>query len=445
MSKIIFPEDFIWGAATSAYQIEGAAFEDGKGESIWDRFSHTPGKIKNEHNGDIACDHYHLYAEDVKLMKELGLKSYRFSISWPRIFPDGDGKLNVKGMEFYKKLVNLLLENDIIPNATLYHWDLPQKLQDKGGWTNRETADRFADFAGYVFKELGDLVPFWATLNEPAAAAFAGYAAGVHAPGLNNPEVCLAVAHNLLLAHGKAVKAYRQLGLKGKIGIVLDMWHNYPATDSEEDIKAAWINNNTINKWFSDPVFKGLYPTIPGEPGQFGMSLPEVQQGDMELISTPVDFLGLNVYSRNVVKANPDIPNGIEVVPQNGAVTDIGWEVYPQVIYDLLTLLHKEYNGIDIYITENGAAFRDTVNSEGRVEDDDRVDYLRRHFEQAHRAIEAGVNLKGYYVWSLMDNFEWAEGYTKRFGIVHVDFDTLTRTPKNSALWYSEVIRENGF
>lgn len=445
MSKITFPSDFIWGAATSAYQIEGAAFEDGKGESIWDRFSHTVGMVKNGHNADRACDHYHLYAEDVKLMKELGLKSYRFSISWPRIFPDGKGEPNEKGIEFYRNLVNLLLENDIVPNATLYHWDLPQSLQDIGGWTNRETADRFEEYAKYLFKELGDLVPFWATLNEPAASAFAGYAGGFHAPGIRDPKASIAAAHNLLLAHGKAVRAYREMGLKGKIGIVIDMWNNYPASESEEDKKVARVNNVVMNRWFTDPVFKGAYPSLAGEMALSGMILPEILEGDMKLISTPADFMGLNVYSRNVVKANPNMFNGMETVPQNNAITDIGWEIYPQVIYDLLTMLHKEYNGVELYITENGAAFNDIVNREGKVEDNNRIDYLCRHFEQAYKAIEAGVNLKGYYVWSLMDNFEWAQGYTKRFGLVHIDFKTLKRTPKKSAYWYSNVIKENGF
>ncbi len=444
MSKITFPDGFLWGAATSAYQIEGAAFEDGKGESIWDRFSHTPGMVKKEYNGDIACDHYHLFAEDIKLMKKLGIKSYRFSIAWPRIFPYGVGEPNEKGMEFYKKLVCSLLENDIIPNVTLYHWDLPQKLQDKGGWANRETADCFEKYAAYVFEKLGDLVPYWSTLNEPATAAFAGYAWGVHAPGIRDSRAAVEVAHNLLLAHGKAVNTYRRMGLKGKIGIVLDIWHNYPQANTEKDRKIAEINNAVINRWFSDPVFKGHYPSLEGDRVLSGMMLPNIQKDDMKLINTPIDFLGLNIYSRNVVKANPDMPNGMEIIPQDSPITDIGWEVYPKVIYDLLTALNEEYNGVEFYITENGAAFNDFVNVEGKVEDDERIDYLYRYFEQAHKAIEAGVKLKGYYVWSLMDNFEWAEGFTKRFGIIHVDFNTLKRTPKKSAYWYSKVIKENG-
>lgn len=446
MAKLTFPSGFLWGAATASYQIEGAWREGGKGESIWDRFSHIPGKVKNSDTGDIACDHYHLYAEDVKLMKDLGLKTYRFSLSWPRIFPDGKGAPNPEGMAFYKKLVDLLLENGIQPAITLYHWDLPQKLQDIGGWANREVVDHFERYARYVFKELGDKVSLWITHNEPWVVAFCGNWFGIHAPGLTDFATALQVSHHLLLSHGKAVKAYREMGLKGDIGITLNMGYPYPASEKQEDIEAAKRMAGYFIGWFADPVFKGAYPQYMLDWYAAKGVLPEITREDMEIIAAPTDFLGINYYTSSKFRNDPgrwpleyeDVLHGIDK-------TEMNWEVYPKGLYDLLHKLHRDYDGVRIFITENGAAFNDMVNREGKVEDENRLDYLYRHFLAAHQAIEEGVNLAGYYVWSLMDNFEWAEGYTKRFGIVYVDYKTQKRTPKKSALWYKEVIRNNGF
>jgi beta-glucosidase len=446
MTILTFPQDFTWGVATASYQIEGAAREDGKGESIWDRFSHIPGKVKNGDTGDIACDHYHLYPEDVKLLKEIGVKSYRFSISWPRIYPDGKGEVNRKGIKFYRNLINLLIENDITPAVTLYHWDLPQKLQDIGGWANREVTDYFETYARTIFKEFGDLVPTWITHNEPWVVAMLGNAWGVHAPGITDPSTAILVAHNLLLSHGKAVRAYREMGFKGEIGITLNMSPAYPASDSEKDRAAAWRQDGFNNRWFADPVLKGSYPQDMVEWFKDRLVLPEFSKEDMEIISTPTDFLGINFYSRGVIAADENEPAlGLRGVDTGNDKTEMGWEIYPQGLYDLLLRLHKDYNGIKLMITENGAAFNDMVNRNGEVEDDNRLDYLYRHFIMAHKLIQDGVNLSGYYVWSFMDNFEWAEGYSKRFGITYVDYRTQKRILKKSGNWYKEVIKNNGF
>jgi beta-glucosidase len=446
-NRITFPHNFIWGAATASYQIEGAWNEDGKGESIWDRFSHMPGKVENGESGDIACDHYHRYPEDIKILKELGIKSYRLSISWSRIFPDGKGKINPKGIEFYKKLIGLLLENGIKPAVTLYHWDLPQKLQDIGGWANREVVNYYEQYVRYIFKELGDMVPIWITMNEPAVHAFQGHAFGSHAPGIKDYSTAFQVTHHILLAHGKAVRAYREMDFKGEIGITLNMGHLYPLTDSEEDKLALAKADGLDNRWFADPVLKGKYPAEIVELLSEKVVLPEILPGDMEIISTPIDFLGVNNYSRCVVKKDPNGEWLTEVgyVRTQNDKTEMDWEVYPEGLYDLLMRIHKDYKGIKIIITENGAAFKDIVNREGKIEDDMRLDYIYRYLTQAKRAIEDGVNLAGYYVWSFMDNIEWAYGSSKRFGIVHVDFKTLKRTIKKSGYWYSDVIKNNGF
>jgi beta-glucosidase len=446
MNKSIFPQDFIWGTATASYQIEGAYKEDGKGESIWDRFSHSPGKVFKGHTGDVACDHYHRYEEDIKLLKKLGVKSYRLSIAWTRIFPEGRGQVNQKGIEFYKKLINLLIENEITPAVTLYHWDLPQKLQDIGGWTNPEVVESYVDFAKLMFKELGDLVPLWITHNEPWVVSILGNGWGNHAPGIRDFKTALLVAHNLMLSHGKAVKAYREMGFKGKIGITLNLSPTYAASVSEEDKLAAGLQDGFNNRWFLDPVLKGSYPEDLVQLYKEKDLLPEFKAEDLSIMSEQTDFLGINYYSRGVIKFNKNgYPLPIDYVQTNNDKTEMGWEIYPEGLYDLLTRLHKDYDGIDIMITENGAAFNDIVNREGQVLDDNRLDYIYKHLVQCHNAIEAGVNLKAYYVWSMMDNFEWAEGYAKRFGITYVNYETQERILKKSARWYSEVIKNNGF
>ncbi len=446
MGKKTFPRDFIWGVATAAYQIEGAWNEDGKGESIWDRFSHIPGKISDGSTGDVACDHYHLYKEDIKIIKELGVKSYRFSIAWSRVFPDGKGKPNMKGMDFYKRLAESLIENGITPAVTLYHWDLPQKLQDIGGWANRDVTDYFGEYAGFVFKELGDKVPIWITHNEPEVVSFVGNWEGRHAPGITDFSNALLVSHNLLLSHGKAVRAYREMGQKGEIGITLNLNPVYPATDNIEDMNAAKRFEQYHNRWFLDPVLKGEYPEEILEWYQKRVVLPDTLKEDLEIISTPVDFLGINNYFSSYIKnSESNWPVHFEAAMTGKDKTSIGWEIYPVGMYDLLMFLHKNYKGTKLIITENGAAFDDSVNSSGKVEDKKRLGYLNGYIEQVHRAIQDGVNLKGYYVWSLMDNFEWAHGYTKRFGIVYVDYATGKRIIKESGLWYKELIKNNGF
>lgn len=443
MALVEFPEDFLWGAATAAYQIEGAAGEDGKGESIWDRFSHTPGKIANGDTGDIACDHYHRYKQDVKAMAELGLRTYRFSIAWTRIFPRGSGQVNQAGVDFYKRLIDALLEADIQPAVTLYHWDLPQALQDKGGWAKRDIANYFQDYAGFLFETFGDVVCLWITLNEPWVVAFLGHAMGEHAPGLKDYPTAIRVSHNLLRAHGKAVEAYRQVrGKRGNIGITLNLTVVHPATDSDSDQRAACRFDGFMNRWFLDPVFKGEYPADMLE--LYGKMSPTIEAGDLDEIAQPVDFLGINYYTRQVVRhSDENPPLAVEPVEPKSRITEMGWEIYPEGLYELLTRLRNDYGDLTMYITENGAAFADKVK-EGRVEDKQRIDYLRRHFLQAYRAIEEGVRLKGYYVWSLMDNFEWAYGYSKRFGLLYVDYETQERIWKDSAYWYQKVIAANG-
>ena len=441
-----FPEDFLWGAATASYQIEGAYREDGKGENIWDRFSHIPGKIYEGDTGDVACDHYHRYEEDIEIMKKIGLKTYRFSISWARIFPDGSGKPNPKGMEFYKKLVGKLKENGIIPAVTLYHWDLPQKLQDIGGWANRDTVYSFVEYAKYVFDNLGSQVPIWITHNEPFVAAIVGNWIGRHAPGITDFQTALRVAHHLLLSHGLAVKAYRESGHKGEIGITLNMNPVYPASENDKDKAAAIRFNEYLNKWYADPVLKGAYPADLLEWfGDRGLA-PEILDGDMSAINQPIDFLGINNYYSSFIRHDEhNWPVYASEIATGRDRTKMDWEINPEGLHDLLVYLDKEYSGIKIIITENGAAFNDIVNFDGKVEDDNRLNYLYKHLEQVHRAIGSGANVKGYYAWSLLDNFEWGHGYSKRFGLVYVDFKTQKRILKKSAHWYGDVIRNNGF
>ncbi|MGQ9456809.1 MAG: GH1 family beta-glucosidase [Anaerolineae bacterium] len=442
---LAFPEHFTWGAATAAYQIEGAWDEDGKGPSIWDVFCRVPGAIQDGDTGDVACDHYHRWREDVALMRELGLRAYRFSVSWPRVLPEGRGKVNRPGLDFYDRLVDALLAADIQPFVTLYHWDLPQALQEEGGWPVRDTARRFADFADVVSRRLGDRVRHWITLNEPWVVAYAGYGNGYHAPGIRNPLAAVQATHHLLLAHGLAVPVLRENGdAATQVGITLNLSPVHPASDRPADEGAARRYDGFLNRWFLDPLFRRRYPEDMLE--MLGSALPDGYEEDLETIAVPVDFLGVNNYTRTVVADDPDsvVVETREVKPTGRPYTEMGWEVYPEGLYEILTRVHRDYAPPCIYITENGAAFADQVDAEGRVHDAQRVGFLREHIAQAHRALEEGVPLAGYFVWTLLDNFEWAYGYSKRFGIVYVDFATQERIVKDSGIWYRGVIAENG-
>nr|ADD25173.1 beta-glucosidase [Thermoanaerobacter ethanolicus] len=443
--EVKFPKDFLWGTATSSYQIEGAVNEDGRTPSIWDTFSKTEGKTYNGHTGDVACDHYHRYKEDVEILKEIGVKAYRFSIAWPRIFPE-EGKYNSKGMDFYKRLVDELLKKDIMPTATIYHWDLPQWAYDKGGgWLNRDSVKWYVEYATKLFEELGDVIPLWITHNEPWCASILSYGIGEHAPGHKNYREALIAAHHILLSHGEAVKAFREMNIKGsKIGITLNLTPAYPASEKEEDKLAAQYADGFANRWFLDPIFKGNYPEDMMELyskiiGEFDF----IKEGDLKTISVPIDFLGVNYYTRSIVKYNEDSMLKAENVPGPGKRTEMGWEISPESLYDLLKRLDREYTKLPMYITENGAAFKDEVTEDGRVHDDERIEYIKEHLKAAAKFIGERGNLKGYFVWSLMDNFEWAHGYSKRFGIVYVDYETQKRILKDSALWYKEVIQKN--
>ncbi len=437
MTPIKFPTTFLWGAATASYQIEGAWNEDGKGESIWDRFSHTPGKISDNSTGDVACDHYHRYQDDIALMRQLGLKAYRFSISWPRILPSGYGRINLPGLDFYDRLVDGLLAANIEPFVTLHHWDYPQILYEKGGWVNRDNLPFFADYAAIVAKRLGDRVKRWATFNEPSVISWCGYVSGEHAPGERDEARSLQVTHNLLVAHGLAVQALRGVDSNLQVGIVLSEWGTDPASDDPADIAAAEQSWNTNNTAFLHPLFTGHHhpALIDALKGQ----LPDIRPGDMALVSQKLDFLGINSYSRSVISATE---GRLENIP-GSEYTEMGWEVCAPAFRRLLVKLHKDYRLPPIYITENGAAFKDEVTPDGKVHDERRLDYLRQHFTQVRLAMQDGVDVRGYFVWSLMDNFEWGHGYTKRFGLIHVDYETQKRIIKDSGEWYAGVIRNN--
>jgi len=446
MTQMTFPNDFIWGAATASYQIEGAWKEDGKGESIWDRFCHQPYRILNGDTGEVACDHYHKMPEDVELMKDLGLNSYRFSISWPRILPEGIGKVEPRGLDFYDRLTDHLLEADIIPNATLNHWDFPQTLQNKGGWLNRDSAAWFTEYAGVVFDKLGDRIPFWATHNEPFVVALMGFGFGGFPPGIASTPQALQVTHHLHLAHGKAVQLYRQMGLEGQIGIVLNLATFKPKTDRPEDVAAAGRAEDMINSLYLDPIFKGHYPE--GLMTWVGDSAPEIQDGDMQIISQPIDFLGINFYFGQIVSYSPHSYMKFQSeqnIDPGWGMTKKGWGICPSQLTELLVHLKENYDNPAIFVTENGTALGEPADEIGYVNDQGRINYLRAHFQAAYQAIEQGVDLRGYYVWSLMDNFEWAEGYSLRFGLIHVDFDDpgRKRTPKASYNWYRNVITRN--
>ena len=446
-SFLSFPSNFLWGTATSSYQIEGAWNEDGKGESIWDRFAHTPGRIIDGSNGDVACDHYHRWPEDVALMKSLGLQAYRFSVAWPRILPDGRGRVNQAGLDFYSRLVDGLLAADILPFVTLYHWDLPQALQDAGGWPARATAEAFVEYADVVSAALGDRVQNWITHNEPWCVSFLSHQLGVHAPGWQDTYAALRVAHHVLLSHGWAVPAIRANSPAAEVGITLNLDWADPGCGSAADLNAARKADGNFNRWFLDPIFGRLYPA--DVVADFADSLPNgldfVQPGDMEAIAVPTDFLGVNYYTRRVARDEEAADNWPQEVFADGPRTDMDWEIYPLGFYNLLNRIHFAYRPPKIYITENGASFLDGPDAAGRVADERRLAYLRDHFAAAHRAMHNGVPLAGYFVWSLLDNFEWAAGYTQRFGIVWVDYETQQRLAKDSALWYRQVIADNGF
>ncbi len=439
-----FPDGFLWGAATSAFQIEGSPLADGAGPSHWVRFTHTPGRIANGDTGDVACDHYRRYAEDVDLMQSLGLGAYRFSISWSRILPDGRGRTNPAGLAFYERLVDRLLERGIRPFPTLYHWDLPAALDDRGGWLNPDSPSWFADYARVVYRALGDRVSMWSTLNEPWVVTDAGYLFGVHAPGHASPFEAPRASHHLLLAHARAVQAYRAEA-KGTIGLVVNLEPKDPASDSAEDVAAARRADAYMNGQYLDPVFLGAYPEE--LPGIFGKAWPEWPAGDFDVIREPIDFLGINYYTRSVVRHDDaQFPGRAARVRQDRAVhTDLDWEVHPRSLTRVLTDVRDRYGDIPLYVTENGAAFPDPATSPpGGIEDTARTDYIREHLRAVHAAMRQGVDLRGYFAWSLLDNFEWACGFAKRFGLVHVDFATQRRTPKASARFYREVIRTNG-
>ena len=439
-----FPPGFVWGAATAAYQVEGAVGEDGRGPSIWDTFSHTPGKVENGETGAVACDHYHRYPEDIALMRELGLGAYRFSIAWPRVFPTGGGRPNEAGLDFYRRLVDALRAAGVEPFVTLYHWDLPQALQDAGGWANRDTVGRFGEFAHTVATALGAEVHHWITHNEPWVVAFLGNLMGVHAPGLTDLRTALQVSHHVLLSHAEAMEALRAEARPGdQVGITLNLAPAEPAGDSQADAEAAERTDGFLNRWFLDPLFRGNYPDDMLR--WYGDAVPEIQTGDLARINAPIDFLGVNYYTRSVVRHDPEGGplQTATVQPEGRPYTDMGWEVYPDGLYHLLTRLHRDYAPSALYVTENGAAFPDRL-VDGVVADPERRAYLHDHLLACYRAIEEGVPLRGYFAWSLMDNFEWAFGYSRRFGLIHVDYATQTRTIKQSGRWYAEVTRENG-
>lgn len=439
-----FPADFLWGAATSAYQIEGSPLADGAGPSIWHRFAHTPGRIQNGDTGDVACDHYRRYRDDVSLMSELGLQAYRFSVSWARVLPEGRGAVNPAGLDFYERLVDSLLERGIEPMLTLYHWDLPAALDDRGGWLNPDVADWFADYARTVFRRLDGRVKLWATLNEPWVVTDGGYLHGALAPGHRNRFEAPIASHNLLRAHGAAVRVYREEG-EHQIGLVANLEPKYPASDSAEDLAATARADAYMNRQYLDPVFLGAYPNEMAD--VFGAAWPRWPEEDFALIREPIDFLGVNYYTRNVTRCDTGAwPLRAAPVPQRRAThSETGWEVYPRGLTDVLVWVKDRYGNPRVYVTENGAAFYDPpVVAGDELSDPLRVDYLRAHLRAVREAITEACNVRGYFAWSLLDNLEWSLGFSKRFGLVHVDFETQRRTAKASAHFYSRVIATHG-
>jgi beta-glucosidase len=451
-NKVTFPENFLWGSATASYQIEGSWNKHGKGESTWDRFTHTPGKIRNNDTGDVADDHYRLWKKDLALMKKIGLKAYRFSISWPRILPAGRGKVNQKGIDFYNKLVDGLLEANITPFITLNHWDIPQKLEDEGGWAVRSMAEAFVEYTDVVTRSLGDRVKNWITHNEPAVVAWMGYGMGAHAPGLTDYKLGVRAAHHLLLSHGQAVPIIRRNSPGAEVGITLNISWGVAASNSRADRDAVRENEGQWFRWFADPVYGRGYPSDKvadfTKMGWLPNGLDFVQPGDMNVIAAPTDFIGLNYYSRHIFHANgaDNDPQTVFAQPKTSEYwTEMGWENYPDGLMGVLGRVYFNYQPCKLYITENGASYSTPPDENGDIRDEHRTNYLRTHFVAMHRAIQAGIPLAGYFLWSFMDNFEWSYGFTQRFGIVWVDYETQKRTLKDSAKWYKKVIRKNGF
>jgi len=447
-----FPKNFLWGAATASYQIEGAWNKDGKGESIWDRFAHTPGKINNNDTGDVANDHYHLWRKDIRLMKQLGLRAYRFSIAWPRILPNGRSKVNPKGINFYSKLVDALLAANITPFVTLYHWDLPQTLQDEGGWEVRSTVEAFLEYTEVITKALGDRVKNWITINEPACVAWIGNDIGEHAPGYQDMKRAIPVSFHIMLAHGWAVPVIRKNSPNSEVGITLNVGWKVPASNSTFDLDAVRMADGKWTRWFSDPLYGRGYPADVIADFEKQGFLPNgmnfIEPGDLDAISVPTDFLGVNYYNREVVRsATPD--NEPQTVfekpktPENW--TEMGWENFPDGLAGVLGRMYFDYQPLKLYVTENGASYSTPPDANGEVHDTLRLDYYKTHLAAVNRIMQAGVPMAGYFAWSLMDNFEWAKGYAQRFGIVWVDFVTQERILKDSAKWYKTVIKKNGF
>ncbi len=436
-----FPTGFIWGSGTAAYQIEGAINEDGRGPSIWDTFSALPGKVLNGDTGAVACDSYHRWPEDIRLMRELKLKNYRFSVAWPRIVPAGRGPVNERGLDFYERLTDELLAAGITPYVTLYHWDLPQALEDRGGWANRDTAYAFAEYADLVSRRLGDRIAAYTTLNEPWCSSFLGYRLGVHAPGRQDQTAEVAAIHHLLLGHALAMPEVRRNAPGAEVGITLNMSPFHPASDSAADQQATRLAQDQLNGLYLEPLLRGKYPQSYLDSLPADLAFP-VQPGDLAVISQPLDFLGINYYNRQVIQAVPGVPTGQSVKPE-GIYTTMGWEIYPEGLFDLLAWLHQTYKLPRYYITENGASGEESPGTDGRVADTLRLYYYQEHLAQVRRAIEAGIPLAGYFAWSLLDNFEWAFGYSRRFGLAYVDFETQQRTIKDSGRWYSQVAATN--
>jgi beta-glucosidase len=429
-----FPADFIWGVATSAFQIEGAAAEDGKGPSIWDSFCRTPGAIADNSHGDQACDHYHRLSDDLDLIAALGVDTYRFSVSWPRVRPTGDGLWNEAGLDFYERLVDGLISRGIEPHLTLNHWDLPDELQSVGGWNSRKTVQLFVEYALGIAARLGDRIAAIATHNEPWVMSILGHETGIFAPGIKSRSIAMQVSHHLMLSHGLALQALRAQGCKAKLGIVLNLSPMHPATDTLDDLAKAHLEDGRLVRWYMDPLFKGVYPQDVID--YLGDDVPKMLPGDLDAICTPMDFLGINYYSRSVISSE----GSWDVRKSGRELTDMGWEIYPEGLTELLLRLHHDYPVPPLYVTENGGAFKDSF-VDGSVHDAQRTDFLVRHIEAVADAMRHGVKMGGYMVWSLMDNFEWASGYEKRFGIVHVDYKTQKRTLKDSALWYKSFLK----
>ena len=440
MDTSIFPKDFIWGTATSSYQVEGAANEDGRGPSIWDTFSRIPDKVFNGQTGDVASDQYHRYKEDIALMKQLGASAYRFSIAWPRLFPAGSGQKNEKGFAYYDRLIDALLEANIQPAVTLYHWDLPQTLQDAGGWPIRNTAYCFTDYAKACFDRYGDRVPFWYTLNEPPCAAFLGYEDGYHAPGIKDRQKAFSTSHHLLLAHGLAVQVFRSGNSTGQIGIATNYPAARPASDKEEDKLATEKYRDKWGRLFLDAIHGSGYPQqlLNDNPN---IKLP-IEEGDMQQIAQKIDFLGINNYTEDTIQHSSDTPDGWKIITTDRPKTQMGWDITPQGMYNILKFIDAEYDHPTIYITESGCAMDDHLSEDGNsCHDPDRIDYQNRYIEACANAMCEGVNIKGYFCWSFIDNFEWAHGYTKRFGLVYCDYPTQKRIPKDSFYAYRDLIK----